>query len=163
MAKVSFIVAMAKNRVIGKDNTLPWHLPADLQHFKQLTLGKPIIMGRKTYESIGRPLPNRTNIIITRDPQFTAEGCKVCHSVAEAFALVADSEELMVIGGAAIFAQCFPMADTMYLTYIDAELTGDTYFPAWNAAEWQEVERQNCQPDEKNAYAYSFVTLKRKL
>lgn len=161
MTKVSLIAAMGKNRVIGSNNQLPWHLPADLQHFKALTMGKPIVMGRKTYESIGKALPGRTNIVLTSHSNFSAPDCQICHSLADAFQVAADVSEIMVIGGAAIFEQCLPLAQTMYLTIIQQDFAGDTYFPKWSPAEWQEVERQDYTPDEKNAYCYSFITLRR--
>ncbi|MDF2867085.1 MAG: folA [Gammaproteobacteria bacterium] len=161
MIKISLIAAMDKNHVIGNQNKLPWHLPADLKHFKELTLNKPIIMGRKTFESIGRPLPERKNIIITRDSLFRAEGCHIYHSIPEALAKVAAESEVMIIGGAAIFEQCLPLAQTLYLTIIEHDFVGDTYFPVLNPAEWREIAHQNGEPDEKNPYNYSFITLKR--
>lgn len=159
--KISIICAMAKNYVIGKDNKLPWHLPADLRHFKELTLGKPVIMGRKTYQSIGKPLPDRRNIIISRNTDLIIAGCEVVHSLAEAIQIAKDEKELMVIGGADIFAQTLPLAQCMYLTIIQQDFDGDAYFPKWNAAEWQILERSDHLPNEKNLFAYSFLTLER--
>src|SRR5438128_323388 len=127
--RISFIVAMAENRTIGKDNQLPWHLPDDLQHFKALTLGKPILMGRKTHVSIGRPLPNRTNIILTRDNTFTAKGCLIAHNMDEAFDFASGCEEIFVVGGAEIYALLLPKTTRIYLTHDETALAGDTFFP----------------------------------
>ncbi len=159
---LSIIVAMAKNRVIGRDNQLPWHLPADLRHFKQTTMGHPIIMGRKTYESIGRPLPGRQNIVITRNPDFQAEGCLVVHSLQEALAAVPEAEEVFIIGGASLYREALPLADRIYLTLVDAEVEGDTFFPELDASEWQEVRRETFAPDEKNPFGYAFIEFVRK-
>lgn len=139
---ISLIVAHDKNRVIGYENAMPWHLPGDLQYFKQVTMGKPVIMGRKTFESIGRPLPGRRNIIITRNEAYKAEGIEVVTSVEAALALVEGTEELMIIGGEQIFTQCLPIADRLYITLINHEFKGDTYFPAyegWQLVSFQEV------------------------
>ena len=153
---------MADNRVIGKNNALPWHLPADLKHFKQLTMGKPIVMGRKTFESIGKPLPGRTNIIVTRDTSYIAEGCVVVHSLDEALSIAKEQEEAMVIGGAKLFEQILPLAERIYLTEIHQEFDGDTHFPDLNKDEWSECERSTHGPDECNQYAYSFIVLERR-
>jgi len=161
---ISAIVAMSKNRSIGKNNRLLWHLPADLRHFKQLTTGHPILMGRKTYESIGKPLPNRQNIIITRDLGFTAPGCDVTHSLDEAINVAAknnDQAEIFVIGGAEIYRQSLPHIQRIYLTIVHEQFEGDVFFPALNANEWQEISREDHQADEKNAYAYSFVIIEK--
>ncbi|MDQ7054475.1 MAG: type 3 dihydrofolate reductase [candidate division KSB1 bacterium] len=159
---LSIIVAIARNRVIGRGNRLPWHLPADLRHFKQTTMGHPIIMGRKTYESIGRPLPGRQNIVITRNRDYYAEGCLVVHSLQEALAAVPDAEEVFIIGGASLYREALPLADRIYLTLVDAEVEGDTVFPELDASEWREVQRETFAPDEKNPYGYAFVELVRK-
>jgi dihydrofolate reductase len=159
--RLSIVVAMAANRVIGRDNQLPWHLPADLKHFKQLTTGKPILMGRKTWESIGRPLPERTNIVITRDTDYTAAGCVVVHSIDAALRAAGHNDEVMVIGGSELYRQVLPQVTTIYLTRVHADIEGDTVFPEIDESEWREVERIDCEPDEKNAYAYSFITLER--
>ncbi|MBB72826.1 MAG: type 3 dihydrofolate reductase [Legionellales bacterium] len=159
--QIALIAAMAKNRAIGKDNQLLWHLPADLAHFKALTLDKPIVMGRKTYESIGRPLPRRQNIIVTRDEAYTAEGCEVVHSLPAALDCGHDATEIMIIGGAGIYAQAIDMAQRMYLTMVDVELPGDCFFPQWDPNEWHVVEREHHQADDKNAYDYTFMTLER--
>jgi len=159
MAKpiISLIVAMAKNRVIGKDNDMPWHLPADLAHFKKVTLGKPIIMGRKTYESIGRPLPGRVNIVISKNPQYTLEGCKTATSLQEAINLVSESEEVMIIGGGFLYSQALEQADRLYLTFIDLEVEGDTHFPDYEQLDMKEIKREKHLKDAKNPYDYEFV------
>jgi len=159
---ISFIAAMGKNRVIGKDNSLPWKLPADMRHFHDLTLGKPIIMGRKTYESIGKPLPNRTNIIITRDQNYNAEGCIVVHSIDEALKASEGNEEVMVIGGAQIYKEILPKANKMYLTIIDADFEGDAFFPEYNIEEWEETAYEEHERDAENQYDYRFLTMERK-
>ena len=159
--KVSIIAAVSKNRVIGNENRLPWHLPEDLKHFKQLTLGKPIIMGRKTYESIGKPLPGRHNIIVTRDKKFTADGCTVVHSLEDAINAGKPAEEVMIIGGATIYEQALPMSQHLYLTLIHKSFEGDTFFPEWNENEWNEIEREDFTTDENTGFNYSFVTLER--
>lgn len=159
--RVAAIVAMANNNVIGKDNTLPWHLPADLRHFKNVTMGKPILMGRKTFESIGRPLPGRTNIVVTRDTGFTAEGCLVVNSIDTALASVAEQEEVFVIGGALLYQQMLPRVERLYLTEIHHQFDGDTFFPELDLDEWKEVERVDHLADGENGYAYSFVVLDR--
>ena len=160
---ISLIAAMTRNRVIGYQNRMPWHLPADLQHFKAITLGKPIIMGRKTFESIGKPLPNRQNIVLTRSIEnlngySMGEAC-LAPTLDQALALAEPQTEIMIIGGSELFQQALPLASRMYLTLIDVELEGDTFFPEWNPAEWHEIEREDHEPDDKNLYQYSFVTL----
>ncbi|MBB1423804.1 type 3 dihydrofolate reductase [Pseudoalteromonas sp. SG43-7] len=158
--KISMIAAMAKNRVIGQDNNMPWHLPADLQHFKAVTMNKPVIMGRKTFESIGRPLPGRRNIVISRNTDYTAAGIDVVTSPEAAISLVCESDEVMVIGGGNIYQQFLKSADTLYLTFIDLDVAGDTQFPDYEqSANWQVVEELYNQPDDNNIYGYKFVTL----
>ncbi len=159
--KLSIVVAMAANHVIGRDKKLPWHLPADLKHFKQLTTGKPILMGRKTWESIGRPLPERTSIVITRDPDYTAAGCVVVHSIDAALRAAEHHDEVMVIGGSELYRQVLPQVSTIYLTRVHADIEGDAVFPKLDDSEWREVERTDCEPDENNAHVYSFITLER--
>ena len=159
--KISIVVAMAANGVIGQDNELPWHLPADLKHFKQTTMGKPILMGRKTWESIGRPLPGRTSIVITRDRTYTAPGCVVVNSIEAAIAAAGEQDEVMVIGGAELYRQVLPYTDTIYLTRIHERFDGDTRFPEISDAEWQQLERIDHEADEKNPYDYSFIRLER--
>ena len=154
---VSLIVAMAKNRVIGKDNEMPWHLPADLGHFKAVTLGKPIIMGRKTYESIGRPLPGRKNIVLSRDKNYFLEGCETVSSLEEALLLVSDVEEVMIIGGGFLYEQTISFADKLYLTFIDLDVDGDTLFPEFEKLNLKEIKREKHLKDEKNPYDYEFV------
>ena len=154
---ISLIAAMDRKGVIGKNNALPWKLSADLKRFKQLTIGKPVIMGKKTFESIRKPLPNRTNIIVTHDTTYKADGCFVAHSVEEALKAAKNSKELMVIGGAQIFKEALPKADKMYLTLIDADFEGDAYFPDYNKKEWKETFREGHEGE----YKYSFVNLER--
>ena len=154
---ISLIAAMAKNRIIGKDNQMPWHLPADLGHFKAVTLGKPIIMGRKTYESIGRPLPGRTNIVMSRDKDYKIEGCKTVTSLEDAIKLVQDVDEIMIIGGGFLYTQCIPQADKLYLTFIDLDVEGDTQFPQFEHLSLIELKREKHIKDEKNPYDYEFV------
>lgn len=150
------IVAHANNRVIGKNNDMPWHLPADLAYFKKTTLGKPIIMGRKTYQSIGRALPGRKNIVISRDDNFQAEGVEVVNSVDAALALVVDSAEVMVIGGGAIYQHCLAAAQRLYITHINADIDGDTYFPEYDLTVWQKIASDIRPSDEKNPYQLDF-------
>jgi dihydrofolate reductase len=159
--KISIIVAMGANRVIGHDNRLPWHLPADLKHFRRITMGKPILMGRRTWESIGRPLPGRTSIVITRDRGYEAEGCIVVHSVDAALRAAQGHDEIMVIGGEQLYRQLLPQADTLYVTLVDGEFPGDAFFPELDQSEWREVERREHAPDEKNAQTCSFLRLER--
>ena len=154
---ISLIAAMDKKGVIGKDNSLPWKLSADLKRFKQLTINKPIIMGRKTFESIGKPLPDRTNIIITHDKNYKADGCFVAHSIESALKAAKNSKEAMFIGGAQIFKEILPRADRIYLTLIDADFGGDTYFPDFDKKEWKETFREGHEEE----YKYSFVNLER--
>jgi dihydrofolate reductase len=154
---VSLIAAMANNRVIGKGNQMPWHLPADLGHFKTVTFGKPVIMGRKTYESIGRPLPGRRNIIISRNRNYKIEGCETAVSLEEAMELVNEVEEIMIIGGGHVYSQAIPLADRLYLTFIDLDVDGDTQFPEFEHLKLTEVKREKHLKDEKNSYDYQFI------
>ena len=161
---LSLIWAMDENRLIGNNNELPWHLPADLAFFKRTTMGKPIIMGRKTFDSIGRPLPGRQNIIITRDKTFTSLGCDIANSIDQAMSLVADeAEEAMLIGGASLYLQTLEQADVLYLTQIHHAFSGDTWFPKIDMAQWSEVYRENFDADEKNIYPYSFMKFLREI
>ncbi|NQZ20880.1 MAG: type 3 dihydrofolate reductase [Colwellia sp.] len=163
MTILSMIVAHADNRIIGKDNDMPWHLPADLAYFKRTTLGKPIIMGRKTYESIGRPLPGRQNIVISRDNNYHAAGVDSVTSVEEALTLAGNVEEIMVIGGGAIYAHCLPFANRLYITHIKANIEGDTQFPDYDAKEdWQLIDSEISCADEKNKYQLNFCVYERK-
>jgi len=155
------IAALAADRVIGADNEMPWHLPADLRHFKQVTLGKPVIMGRRTFESIGRPLPGRTNIVLTRDSQWQAAGVLVAHTPEQALELAGEADEVMIIGGGKVYQRFLPLAQRLYLTYVDARLAGDTRFPEYQQIEWHTL-AQECYPaDEHNPYDLRFVTLER--
>ena len=162
--KLSMIAAMGQSRVIGIDNKMPWHLPADLQWFKKTTLGSPIIMGRKTYDSIGRPLPGRLNIILSRNPDLKIEGCTVVNTLSAAIEVaetVDNVEEVFITGGAHLYEKFLQDADLLYLTLIDAEFEGDTFFPDYTQYAWKEIESIDNPADEKNPYPYSFVTLER--
>jgi dihydrofolate reductase len=161
-ASLSLICAMDQNRLIGSNNALPWHLPADLAFFKKTTLGKPIVMGRKTYESIGRPLPGRQNIIITRNPEFHAEGCDTCTSIDQAIELAGDQDEVMLIGGASLYQQTIDLAQHLYLTRIHHQFEGDAWFPEFDLQQWHEVWREDHTRDEKNGYDFSFLKYSRK-
>ena len=162
--RISIIVAMDEGRVIGNEGGMPWHLPADLKFFKSVTMGKPIIMGRSTYESIGKPLPGRTNIVITRNADFQAEGCRVALSVGAALdiARAENAEEAMIIGGGGVYEQTLHITDRLYLTQIAAHLIGDTRFPVIKTEEWQEVSRQGYAADGDNPFDLAFVVLDRK-
>lgn len=162
MPSINLVAAMANNRVIGRDNQMPWHLPADLQHFKSVTMSHPILMGRKTFESIGRPLPGRRNLVISRNPGLQLEGAEVFNSLEQAIAACAGVEQLMIIGGANLYQQTLAMADRLYLTFIELDTDGDAHFPEWQDDEWQEIDRESHQPDDKNPYHYQFVTLERR-
>ena len=146
--KVSVIVAVAENGVIGYKNTLLWHISEDLRNFKRVTSGHPVIMGRKTFDSLGRPLPNRTNVVITRQ-DITIDGCEVVHSLDEALALFPAEDEVFVIGGAQIYAEALPRADRFYLTRVHRAYEGDTSFPEWNQNEWQTIESEHFERGEK--------------
>lgn len=165
--RVAMIVAQAQNRVIGRDNKLPWYLPGDLKYFKQATLGKPIVMGRKTFDSIGKPLPGRLNIVITRDQSYQPDGVKVVHSLQEAIelaesqALIDGAEELMIIGGEQIYAQALPLAERLYITQVHAEVEGDAHFPVFASADWQELGREDFSAEGPNPYDYSFIVYQR--
>lgn len=159
---LSLVAAMGRDRVIGFGNRLPWRLPADMKHFRSLTLGKPVLMGRKTFESIGKPLAGRTNIVVTQDRRFHPEGVHVTHSIEEALALTQDAREVMVIGGASFYGQILPRARRLYLTEIDHAFAGDAFFPPWDPAEWRETTREEHLPDDANAYPYRFITLERR-
>lgn len=158
---ISLIVALAENHVIGANNRLLWRLPAELQYFKKTTMGKPIIMGRKTHESIGRALPGRHNIVISRQADFQAEGCDVVDSLDAALALVKDCEEVMIIGGAQIYQQALPLADRLYLTWVHHHFEGDTFFPTWSPEQWREISREQRAADEQNPYDLTFTVLER--
>ncbi len=158
---ISLIAAMAKNRVIGINNEMPWHLPADLRHFKALTVGKPIIMGRKTWESLPGLLPDRPHIVVTRKPDYQAKGCRVVHSIDEALAAAGDVPEVMIVGGAAFYAAMLPQADRIYLTLVETTVEGDAFFPDYNPEQWQITAQEKYSADEKNPFPYRFLTLER--
>ena len=158
---LSIICGMDENRLIGINNALPWHLPADMVHFKQTTMHKPILMGRKTYESIGRPLPGRRNIIISRDKNYQVEGCDTVHSIQAAIDLVHDQAEVMLIGGSSLYEQTIPMAKTLYITEIHHQFSGDAWFPEINSDDWVESSREEHDIDVSNKYAYAFVNYTR--
>jgi len=159
--RISLLVAMAKNRIIGVNNTLPWRLPADLRHFKALTMGHHIVMGRKTYESIGKPLPGRTSVVVTRNANYKTPGVIVANSLEAAIAACGNDEEIFIIGGAELYRQAIDFAGRIYLTEIDAEISGDAYFTNFDNHLWQEVERVSHMPDENNAHPYHFVVYDR--
>ncbi len=159
MAKplLSIICAMDKNRLIGNNNQLPWRLPADLAFFKRTTLGKPVVMGRNTFESIGKPLPGRQNIIVTSNPAWQAQGCDVAGNIEEALQLVEFDPEVMLIGGASLYRQTINNADILYLTLIDYAFQGDTWFPEFNIQQWHIESETTVAPDQDNPFSYSFV------
>lgn len=155
--RTSIIVAMAKNRTIGINNTLPWRCPEDLRHFKSLTMGHHIIMGRKTYDSIGKPLPGRTTVIVTRNRELKIDGCLIAHSLQEAIAACARDEEIFIVGGAELYAQALPLADTLYITEIQRDVEGDAHFPEFSRTQWQEVAREKHSQQSPQQLDYDFV------
>lgn len=159
--RIALVVAMDLNGLIGRGGDLPWRLPEDLKYFKRLTLNHSILMGRKTWHSLGRPLPQRANWVVSRDPQFVAEGASVFRDLQQALAAHREGE-LMVIGGAEIYRQTLPLADRLYLTQVHARLDGDTWFPPWTPAEFEVLQQEDHAADERHAHAYSFVTLERR-
>lgn len=162
MAGISLIVAVAENGVIGKKGVImPWRLPGEQARFKAITMGHPIIMGRTTYETIGRPLPGRQNIIVTHDPAYKAEGCEVVHSIEQALQIAQDSEEIFIIGGNSIYEQTMPLATKLYFTRVHASPEGDTFF-RYDSAEWTEISRERHPADDKNQYDYTFSVLTRR-
>lgn len=158
---ITIIAAMDRNRLIGEGNQLPWRLPADLRRFKALTMGKPIVMGRRTHESIGKALPGRRNIVLSRDPDFRAPGCEVAESLEDALELCADDDEMMIIGGAQLYAEALPRADRMHLTLLDASFNGDAWFPAYDRRQWRETSREDHDAGSDSPCPYSFVDLER--
>ena len=160
--RVTLIAALGRNGVIGKDNRMPWHISEDLKRFKTLTLGHPVVMGRKTFESIGKPLPGRDNIVVTRSPAFVAPGCRVVHSLTEALAAAGAADEVFVIGGADIYALAVPMADRLQLTEVDVSTDGDTYFPEFERSAWREVSREPGSTADPDRLRYDFVTYERR-
>ncbi|QNM98159.1 type 3 dihydrofolate reductase [Chitinimonas koreensis] len=155
---LSLIAALSRNHAVGIDNKLPWHLPADLKYFKATTSGHPIIMGRKTYDSIGRPLPGRHNIVVTRNADWRADGVTVVHSIDAALAAAGDAAEVFLIGGATLYAEALPRADRLYLTEIDAEFQGDAFFPDWPRTAFREIRRERHETD---TFSYSFAVYER--
>lgn len=158
---LSIIVAMDEQGVIGYKNTIPWRLAADMKHVKETTMGKPIVMGRKTHQSIGKPLPGRENIVITRDVTFRSDGCRIFHSLDEALSHYAGSEEVMILGGAELYKLTLEQAGRIYLTEVHTKVEGDTYFPAFEQEQWREISRERHGKDDKNEFDYSFVILER--
>lgn len=159
--EITLVVAHTENRVIGKDGGMPWHLPADLAHFKAVTMGKPMIMGRRTFDSIGKALPGRRSIVLTRDRAWSAPGVEVAHSIDDALARCAGEPEVAVIGGGDLFREMLPRATRIHQTVIDADLDGDTYFPELDPREWHEVRCESRPADERNPYALTFIELRR--
>ena len=159
---LALVAAMARNRVIGKDNRLPWRLPADMRRFRALTMGKHVLMGRKTFESISQPLKGRINLVLTRDPGFHAPGCEVLHSADEALELARSGTELMVIGGASLYQQLVASAERMYLTLVHHELDGDAWFPPFAEVDWALPAREDLPADAENPFPYSFLELHRR-
>ena len=165
--RIALIWAMARNRVIGCHNALPWRLPVDMKHFRELTTGHPVLMGRKTFESLGRALPKRTNIVITSNRQYAPEDCLVAHSLDEALALAAphvpiENPEIFVIGGEKLYSQMLPRADRLYMTKVETDVEGDAWFPDFDLDAWHEIEREVHGSDDKNPYPCLFLTLERK-
>lgn len=159
---LSIIVAMARNRTIGVDNTLPWRCPEDLKHFKALTMGHHMIMGRKTYDSIGKPLPGRTTVVVTRNAGLKIEGCLIAHSLEQAIAACAGDEATFIVGGAELYAQALPLVDTLHITEIQQDVEGDAHFPAFDKAEWQEASREVRTQETPQPLEYHFVCYRRK-
>lgn len=158
----SLVVAIARNRVIGRDNALPWRLPAELAHFKRVTMGHPIIMGRRTYESIGKPLPGRMNIVVSHNRGFVAPGCTVVASLEEAYAAAGDADEVSIIGGTSLFEAALPAADCIHLTEVEADVEGDTWFPEFDRSQWREQEIARHPADERHAYPFRILQLERR-
>lgn len=159
--RVSLIVAMTPDRIIGRDGGMPWHLPADLKRFRELTMGHPMIMGRRTFESLGRILPGRRHIVITRNPGFKCSGVDVARSLDDALALAADCDEIFVIGGAQVFREALPLADRLYVTLIAADIKGDTFSPQFDKNAWGEVAREECAPGDDSPYPLTFLSFER--
>ena len=161
MSKLAIIVAMAKNRTIGADNTLPWHCPEDLRHFKTLTMGHHMIMGRKTFDSIGKPLPGRTTVVVTRNTDLDIAGCLIAHSLEQAVAACMGDNEIFIVGGAELYAQALPLVDTLFITEIQQEVTGDAHFPELNPSDWREVSREIHRQEIPQVLQYHFVEYRR--
>ena len=161
MSKLAIIVAMAKNRTIGADNTLPWHCPEDLRHFKTLTMGHHMIMGRKTFDSIGKPLPGRTTVVVTRNTDLDIAGCLIAHSLEQAVAACVGDNEVFIVGGAELYAQALPLVNTLFITEIQQEITGDAHFPELNPSDWREVSREIHRQEIPQVLQYHFVEYRR--
>jgi dihydrofolate reductase len=159
--RINLIAAMANNGVIGKDNAMPWHLPADFAWFKRHTLGHPVLMGRKTFESIGKPLPGRRNVVITRNTDWRKAGVEVAPSLDAALALLNPSDDVFVIGGGDVYAQALPLADRLLITFVDVHIEGDTRFPPWHRERWRETLREHRDADERHVYAMDFAIFER--
>ena len=159
---ISIIVAMANERVIGVNNGLPWDLPADMKHFRELTLGKPIIMGRKTYESIGRPLPGRRNIVVSRNSELKIPGVDVVSTLDDAISMVSNVQEIMIVGGAQLYADALSKANKIYLTKINLDIKGDSFFPQFNESEWTVLQKDDFECNELNKIDFSFIVLEKK-
>jgi dihydrofolate reductase len=162
LTRISIIVAMAQNRTIGINNTLPWRCPEDLKHFKALTMGHHMIMGRKTFDSIGKPLPGRTTVVVTRNQSLKIDGCIIAHSLQEAIAACRGDDEIFIVGGAELYTQALPLADTLYLTEIQQNVTGDAHFPSFKTNNWQEISREARSQTSPQALDYHFITYQRK-
>ena len=160
--QLSIIVAMDRNRVIGRGGVLPWHISSDLKNFKKITMGKPILMGRKTHDSIGKPLPGRENIILTNNKKYSAEGCTVKNTLDEVYSYCEEQLELVVMGGAILYSQTLDKADKLYITEVNASVNGDTFFPEYKSSQWREISRESFNADENNEFDYSFTVLERK-
>lgn len=162
MSRLAIIVAMARNRAIGLNNTLPWRCPEDLRRFKAVSMGHHLIMGRKTFDSIGRPLPGRTTVVVTRDPGLKIEGCLIAHSLPEAVAACAGDSDVFIVGGADIYAQSLALADTLYITEIRQDVAGDAFFPEFDRDAWLETSREACSQETPQPLEFDFVTYRRK-
>jgi len=160
--QLSIIVAMDINRVIGRGGALPWHISSDLKNFKKITMGKPILMGRKTHDSIGKPLPGRENIILTNNKKYSAEGCIVKNTLDDVYLYCEKQLELVVMGGAILYSQTLDKADKLYITEVNASVNGDTFFPEYKSSQWREISRESFNAGENNEYDYSFTVLERK-
>ena len=158
----ALVVAVARNGVIGRDNQLPWRLPDDLAYFKRVTMGRPVVMGRRTFESIGKALPGRANIVVTRNSSFRAPGCTVVRSLDAAWKAAGDADEACVIGGTSLFEEALPTADVIHLTEVEADVEGDTYFPPFDRSQWRETEVARHPADERHAYPFRIVRLERR-
>lgn len=160
--RVALVVAIARNGVIGRDNALPWRLPDEMAHFRRVTLGKPVVMGRKTWESLKKPLAGRDNIVVTHRPGYEAAGAIVVHSLEEAWSAARRADEVCVIGGSTLYAETLPIADVIYLTEVDADVEGDTRLPAFDRAEWEETEVARHPADDRHAYPFRILELRRR-